>query len=78
MISENQTPREVQMFHLVPKSSVGGATVATVGAMNHNDALALAGFVVAVLGFLMNMFFQFRKDKREAALIAAKIAAIKE
>lgn len=78
MIPVEPPPREVSMFHLVPKSSIGGTAVITIGAMNHNELMALAGFVFTVLSFFINLHFQYLKNKRDAELNAAQIASIRK
>lgn len=72
------SPREATLLSLVPKGSVGGASIATVGAMNHNDAMAVGGFVLAVLGFLVNVYFKVLANRREADLHAAQLAVFKK
>lgn len=42
----------------------GGGTAALAG-LTANEWLAIAGVVVAVLGFLTNLYFQRRRDLRE-------------
>ena len=41
----------------------GGASV--VGVLASIDWLALAGFFIAVAGFLLNAYFQYKRNKRE-------------
>lgn len=64
------------MLSLIPKSSVGGASIGVIGALNHSEGIALAGLCITLLTFLTNVFFQIQKDRRDAALNAAQIRAI--
>jgi hypothetical protein len=73
-----QVPHEVSMLSLVPKSCIGGAGISTIGAMSHNDVISIAGFGITTLGFFVNLFYQYQKNKREEALNAAQISAIKK
>lgn len=80
MISATTQPatHEVSMLSLVPKSCIGGAGISTIGAMSHNDIISLSGFGITVLGFLINLFYQYQRNKREEALNTAQISAIKK
>lgn len=56
---------------------VGGAT-GLVGWLSQVNWIGIAGVVVAVLGLLINLYFQVRKDRREGAESAARIEALRE
>jgi hypothetical protein len=71
-------PQEVSMLSLVPKSCIGGAGISTIGAMSQNDVISIAGFGITALGFLVNLFYQYQRNKREEALNTAQISAIKK
>lgn len=70
-------PREASVLTLIPKGSTVGAIGATAGALTHNDVMAVSGLVLALLGFLVNAYFAWRKDQRDAALNAIQLAKIK-
>lgn len=77
-MTDATTPREASVFVLIPKGSTVGAVGATAGTLTHNDVMALGGFALAVLGFLVNLYFKWRQDRRDAVLHAAQVEAIKE
>lgn len=58
--------------------SAGGGATSLYGWLTSNDMLAVIGAVVAVLGFLVNLIFQVRRDRREAELHAARMAQLVE
>lgn len=70
----NTTSREATVLSLIPKSSIGGASISALGAMSHNEVVALAGFGITLLSFGINLFFQWKKDKRETVLHAARLS----
>jgi len=58
--------------------SAGGGATSLYGWLTSNEMLAFIGAVVAVLGFLVNLIFQVRRDRREAELHAARMAQLGE
>ncbi|MNJ17894.1 hypothetical protein D3C77_121850 [compost metagenome] len=60
------------------KGMLTGAATGLVGWISQVNWIGIAGVAIAVLGFLVNTYFQVRKDRREAAESAARIAALKE
>jgi len=58
------------------RGSVGGTAASLFGWLTSNDTLAFLGVVVAVLGFIVNVIFQIRRDRREAELHAARMASL--
>lgn len=59
------------------KATAVGAVTGAVGWLAKVNWLGLSGVFIAILGFLVNFYFQYRRDKREAAESAARIEAIK-
>lgn len=47
------------------KTSVTGAAAGVVGTVSQVDILTLTGVLIAVAGFGVNFFFQWRRDRRE-------------
>lgn len=47
------------------KASVTGAAAGVVGTVSQFDILTLTGVLIAVAGFGVNFFFQWRRDRRE-------------
>jgi hypothetical protein len=76
-MTEVHHPREVSVLALIPKGSTTGAIGATAGALTHNDVMAFSGFSLAVLGFLVNAYFAWRKDQRDAALHLLQVSSVK-
>lgn len=62
---------------LIPRSTLGGAGISAIGAMNTNEAMAVGGFVLAVLGFFVNLFFKIQENRRQTELHRAQVAAIR-
>lgn len=48
------------------KATAGGAVTAAAGGLTKNEWLAVIGTTVAVLGYLTSLYFQHRRDQREA------------
>jgi heme exporter protein D len=47
------------------KATYAGSGTALIGGLAANEWLAVVGVLIAVLGFLTNLYFQHRRDKRE-------------
>lgn len=59
------------------KAMYGGAATVTAGGVLAGDSLtAIVGLVLGGLGFLVNLFYKHREDRRRRQLLAAQIAAI--
>lgn len=43
----------------------GGAVTSIVGWLSSSEAVILIGVIVTILGFLINLMFQIRRDKRQ-------------
>lgn len=68
---------EVVGASMANKTTVAGALTGAVGWLAQINWVGLIGVLVAVLGLAANIYFQIRRDRREAAESAARIAAIK-
>lgn len=74
---------------LIAESSVkwgmgGGAVTSIFGSLSNNDMLVITGTVVTGLGFLVNLFYQYKRNKRaeeahklQQELLKAQIDEIK-
>lgn len=60
------------------KTTVAGAAAGVLGWAVQVNWIGIAGLGIALLGFLVNFYFQARRDRREAAESAARIAALRE
>lgn len=59
------------------KAMEGGTVTTALGWLTSNNVIALLGLGVAVLGFIVNLYFQYRRDRREHEFQVAKLAAMK-
>lgn len=55
-----------------------GAGAGFLGFLAQANWIGILGVVLALLGFLVNTWFQFRKDRREARESDARIQALQE
>ena len=63
----------------VPEVAAYLAGMASIGAsLTLTDVGALVGIAIAVLGFLANMFFTYRRDRREQRESDARVARMKK
>jgi Bacteriophage holin family, superfamily II-like len=60
------------------KTTLAGAGAGVVGWASQMDWLGLTGVFCAVIGLLINLYFQLRRDRREAAESNARIKSIEE
>lgn len=67
------------------KATVTGGGILSLGGLTSNDLAVLGGIVIALAGFILQMIFQRRRDRREAERRAeerlehlARLEAIKE
>lgn len=57
---------EAAAVSLATKVGMGGGSAASaVGWLASNNTVVVIGLFVTVVGFLINLFFQYRRDKRE-------------
>lgn len=77
----NPTPEsivEVVGASVANKGMIVGGAAGMVGWLSQVNWIGAAGVAVAVLGLLINLFFQLRKDRRESIESAARLEALKE
>jgi len=60
------------------KGMLVGASTGLVGWLSQVNWIGFIGVALAALGFLVNTWFQIRKDRRESRESEARIAALKE
>lgn len=65
---------EVLGVSIANKATVAGALTGAVGWVAQVNWIGLAGVLVAVIGLAANVYFQHRRDKREASATAAREA----
>lgn len=59
------------------KTMLAGAGTSVLAWLASVNWVGLTGAAVAILGLLVNLYFQHRRDKREAAESAARIEALR-
>ena len=77
----NPTPEsivEVVGASVANKGMLVGGAAGMVGWLSQVSWIGIAGVAVAVVGLLINLFFQVRKDRRESIESAARLEALKE
>ncbi len=77
----NPTPEgivEVVGASVANKGMLVGAATGFVGWLSQVNWIGIAGVLVAVLGLLVNAYFQSRRDRREDAESAARIQALRD
>ncbi|MBF8733088.1 holin [Pseudomonas guariconensis] len=60
------------------KGMLVGATTGVAGWLTQVNWIGFIGVALAALGFLVNTYFQIRKDRRESAESQARIQALRE
>ena len=78
MADKTELAMEVVGVSVANKATVAGAVTGALGWVAQINWIGLAGVMVAMLGLLTNVYFQHRRDKRETAESAARIAAMRE
>lgn len=68
---------EATVSSIASKSMGGGATASVLGWLSSNEAIAVVGVTITILGFIVNLIFQVRRDRREAELQRVKIDDIR-
>lgn len=77
----NPTPEsivEVVGASVASKGMFAGGAVGLVGFFSQVNWIGVSGVVIAVLGLLINLYFQVRKDRREHAESQARIQALRD
>ncbi|WP_282361424.1 holin [Pseudomonas sp. PS01300] len=60
------------------KGMLVGASAGLAGWLSQVNWIGIIGVALAALGFLVNTWFQIRKDRRESAESAARLQALRE
>jgi len=69
---------EVVGASVASKGMMVGAATGVVGWLSQVNWIGISGVAVAVLGLLINVCFQIRRDRREGAESTARIEALRE
>lgn len=65
---------EVVGASVANKTTVAGAVAGAVGWLAQINWMGLCGVLIAVLGLIFNVYFQHRRDRREAFECASRVA----
>ena len=57
------------------KATIGGGIMALFGGITATELAAVGGLVLAVLGFAVNLYFQWREDRRKSEEHLLRLAA---
>lgn len=68
---------DAAMSSAADKTTWGGAAMGFVGWLASINWIGLIGVLVAVIGLAANIWFQYRKDRRESTESKARLAALK-
>ncbi len=69
---------EVVGASVASKGMLTGGAVGLVGWLSQVNWIGITGVAVAVVGLVINVYFQWRKDHRESVESAARIEALRE
>lgn len=58
------------------KSTYAGATTSVAGWLLSSEFIAVGGFFLAVVGFLVNLYFKLKDDRRQQAVHDAQMREI--
>lgn len=69
---------EVVGASVASKGMLMGGAAGLVGFFSQVNWIGVSGVAIAVLGLLINLYFQVRKDRREHAESQARLQALKD
>jgi len=69
---------EVVGASVASKGMLTGGAVGLVGFFSQVNWIGVSGVVIAVMGLMINLYFQVRKDRREHAESQARLQALKD
>lgn len=70
--------RDATVISASSKIMGGGATASVFGWLASSDGMAAIGSVIAILGFILNAAFQYRRDKRDHLLHKAQMERLEK
>lgn len=77
MSQRTEIAAEVVGASLANKATMTGAATGFAGWLMSINWLGISGVLIALLGLLANVYFQVRRDRREAAESAARIEGMR-
>ncbi len=72
----NDSLNDIAIASMTTKYGMGGGVLTSIiGWLSSNEAVVIVGVVVTILGFVINLIFQIRRDKRQikAALLEEEL-----
>ena len=60
------------------KTTAGGAVTGILGWLASVNWLGVSGVLIALVGLIVNIYFQWRRDRRERTESAARMAALRD
>lgn len=78
MSDKTELALEVGAISIANKTTLTGALTGLAGWAASFNWIGLIGVIVAVAGLMANIFFQARRDRREAAESQARLDALKD
>lgn len=69
---------EATIAAIANKATYGGGATALWGAYTASEIAAFGGLLIAVAGFLVNLYFKRKDDRRSAEYHAARMADLDE
>lgn len=61
---------------IATKATYTGAGATAIGWITSSEGVALIGLLLALLGFIVNLYFKIKQDKREAAEHEVRMAKL--
>lgn len=74
----SEAATEAAGISLANKTMAGGAGAGVLGWLSQVNWMGLIGAAVAIIGLAANIYFQIRRDRREAAESRERIAALRD
>lgn len=71
-----QEALEASIAASASKATYGGATTIGIGWLMSNEFAVLVGMVIGLAGFLVNLYYRWKQDRREEAEHKARMAHV--
>lgn len=74
--SDSVNALEATVASVASKATSGGATASVIGFLTSNEGIALVGLMITIVGFVVNLIFKFRQDRRDQEFHRARLAGL--
>lgn len=78
MTDKTQMAIDATIISGANKATAGGAAATAFGWFSQSNVISLIGLALAVSGFLISLYFQIKRDRRETELHLARMGALHE